>query len=356
RNEEALSASEKAIELDPDYALAWNNKGAVLVNLGRNEEALSALEKAIELDFNSANAWNIKGNALYGLDRYEEAISAYNKAIEIDPEFAFAWYNKGNVLYILYLNEEALLAYNKAIELDPEDAFAWNNKGIILSKLDRFEEAINAYDKAIEINPEHKSAWNGKEKALRQLGRSSEATDASLRLIYLDLKGYFKDYFLEIEVIMFLIISFILSRNFWKYIIKRKQKKNEQKQALKTERDRIIKKINSFLQPGEQIEDNNPKKEDINQPIWEKHAWEYEDLDPEVSRQIKDISQPDSFELDFNQKIPEKSTNSPEGSKYTGICPVCGSPLVWRRAKKTGELYRGCTNYNGGCRYNDRSH
>jgi hypothetical protein len=39
-----------------------------------------------------------------------------------------------------------------------------------------------------------------------------------------------------------------------------------------------------------------------------------------------------------------------------GICPKCGSRLVWRRARKTCERYRGCTNFQGGCRWNDRSY
>lgn len=41
---------------------------------------------------------------------------------------------------------------------------------------------------------------------------------------------------------------------------------------------------------------------------------------------------------------------------HAGICPLCGAPLVWRRAQLTGELYRGCTNFKGGCRWNDRSY
>lgn len=41
--------------------------------------------------------------------------------------------------------------------------------------------------------------------------------------------------------------------------------------------------------------------------------------------------------------------------KYAGVCPKCGSPLVWRRAKLTNEVYRGCTNFLQ-CRWNDRSY
>jgi hypothetical protein len=39
-----------------------------------------------------------------------------------------------------------------------------------------------------------------------------------------------------------------------------------------------------------------------------------------------------------------------------GTCPVCGSPVVWRIARRTDELYRGCTNFRRGCRWQDRSY
>jgi hypothetical protein len=39
-----------------------------------------------------------------------------------------------------------------------------------------------------------------------------------------------------------------------------------------------------------------------------------------------------------------------------GTCPNCRAPLVWRKARRTGELYRGCTNFQRGCRWQDRSY
>jgi serine/threonine protein kinase len=39
-----------------------------------------------------------------------------------------------------------------------------------------------------------------------------------------------------------------------------------------------------------------------------------------------------------------------------GTCPLCGSNMVWRQATKTGEMYKGCTNFEGGCRYQERSY
>lgn len=39
------------------------------------------------------------------------------------------------------------------------------------------------------------------------------------------------------------------------------------------------------------------------------------------------------------------------GSEIAAKCPRCGSSLVWRIARRTGERYRGCTNYPE-CKYN----
>jgi predicted RNA-binding Zn-ribbon protein involved in translation (DUF1610 family) len=59
---------------------------------------------------------------------------------------------------------------------------------------------------------------------------------------------------------------------------------------------------------------------------------------------------------DNNIQQTENKTVIPASSKVAGICPKCGSKLVWRVAQKTGEKYRGCTNYDGGCRYQERSY
>lgn len=137
-------------------------------------------------------------------------------------------------------------------------------------------------------------------------------------------------------------------------INKRKKLKTDKKVALKTERDRIINKINSFVQPEEQIEENNPKKEYINQPIWEEHPREYEDLDPENYHMLRESHKDKASKNTSSNSFLD--TGIREQGAYAGMCPVCGSQLFWRRAKKTGELYRGCTNYNGGCHYNERSY
>ena len=51
RYEEALAAYEQVLRLDPNNALAYNNKGYVLNKLNRKEEAQQAYEKARQLGY-----------------------------------------------------------------------------------------------------------------------------------------------------------------------------------------------------------------------------------------------------------------------------------------------------------------
>ena len=67
----------------------------------------------------------------------------------------------------------------------------------------------------------------------------------------------------------------------------------------------------------------------------------------------------DHIMLDWRESPKGFSSNFkpyPRRGMPAGICPRCGSTLVWRKARLKKELYKGCTNYQGGCRYHTRSY
>ncbi len=68
RWEEALEAYEQALELDPDNATYWVDKGVALARLGRPpEDRLAAYDAALAHNPNDATAWNNRGITLYAL-------------------------------------------------------------------------------------------------------------------------------------------------------------------------------------------------------------------------------------------------------------------------------------------------
>jgi tetratricopeptide (TPR) repeat protein len=91
---------EEAIRLDPNLADAyfWSLKAGALYKQGKYNEAITAYDEAIRLDPNRALVWNNKGTALSELGKYDEAIEAYDEAIRLDPNLAIARNSRGNIL------------------------------------------------------------------------------------------------------------------------------------------------------------------------------------------------------------------------------------------------------------------
>ena len=167
---EAIECYSEAIELNPQYVVAYNNRGVVKSSLGEIEEAIKNFNKAIELNPQYAEAYYSRGNAKSYSGEHEEAIKDYNKAIEFNPQFSEAYNNRGNAKSFLGKDGEAIKDYNQAIELNSQDADAYNNRGFSKSRLDEYEEAIKDYNKAIELNPQFASAYYNRGFAKEGLG------------------------------------------------------------------------------------------------------------------------------------------------------------------------------------------
>jgi tetratricopeptide (TPR) repeat protein len=158
----AISDYTKAIELDPNYAYAYNNRGVSKRNLKDYYGAIADYTKVIELDPNYAYAYNNRGLSKYDLKDYYGAIADNTKAIEINPNDAIAYYNRGISKYDLKDYYGAIADNTKAIELNPNYANAYNNRGISKRNLKDYYGAIADYTKAIELDPNYAIAYNNR--------------------------------------------------------------------------------------------------------------------------------------------------------------------------------------------------
>jgi tetratricopeptide (TPR) repeat protein len=104
------------------------DKGITLYNAGAYEQAIAEFTKAIELDPNLAIAYYNRGLAYLKLEQYNQSLADFNKTIELKPDMGEAWSAKGVVLEKLGNYEGALDAYNKALQINPNDQIAKNNK------------------------------------------------------------------------------------------------------------------------------------------------------------------------------------------------------------------------------------
>ncbi len=122
-------------------------------DLGKIQKAELLYRKAIDLNPNYAIAHSNLGNIWKEIGKLKEAELSYRKAIEIKPDYADAHYNLGNILKELGNLKEAEISTRKVIEINPNYTEAYYNLGTILRDLGKLKEALDSYLKVIEINP-----------------------------------------------------------------------------------------------------------------------------------------------------------------------------------------------------------
>ncbi len=85
--EDAVSAYGKAIELSPDFSMAYNNLGHAYFSKGDYEGAIPLLKKSIDLSNSGqeqAIAWKRLGDAFQKQGNYDKALYAYKRGDELD--------------------------------------------------------------------------------------------------------------------------------------------------------------------------------------------------------------------------------------------------------------------------------
>lgn len=166
---DAIRHFERAIELDPGFALAWVGlaNGHYLHRLyahSPEDEAFAsmeaALDRAFDLDDQLGEAYAVL--AILQLNRYEDGAAAQRslkRALELNPNNANAhlWY--GELLVGEGRVEEGLAHQGMAFELDPLSPVVNLNFGMSLRGLGRFDEAMSLFETAVQSDPDFPGAY-----------------------------------------------------------------------------------------------------------------------------------------------------------------------------------------------------
>jgi tetratricopeptide (TPR) repeat protein len=120
--EEAREDYEKAIEINPGYANAYNNLGNIKLNQGDYAGAIEDYNRAISLNGLFVEAHCNRGIAKEDLGDFTGAVKDYTRAIELDTEYGDAYFRRGKVKEHLEDYTGALLDFDRVLEIDPEAA------------------------------------------------------------------------------------------------------------------------------------------------------------------------------------------------------------------------------------------
>ena len=116
----------KCLRINPDYAIAYNNRGLAYSELGNYEDEIADYTRAIRIDPDYAHAYFNRGFEYTQLGNYEDAIADYTRAIRIDPDYASAYKYRGiskKKAGLSYCSD-----YKRACDLGKEKCCEWYYK------------------------------------------------------------------------------------------------------------------------------------------------------------------------------------------------------------------------------------
>ncbi|MEY2545539.1 MAG: hypothetical protein QOG48_656 [Verrucomicrobiota bacterium] len=118
---QAIREFQRAIELNPNYAIAHQQYGNnTLSALGRFEDAIAEGKRAVELDPLSLVINSDLGTDYYYARRYDEAIAQLRKTLEMDPGFYIAHLVLGQMLDAKGTHDAAIAELQKARALNDD--------------------------------------------------------------------------------------------------------------------------------------------------------------------------------------------------------------------------------------------
>jgi len=184
----ALQYFERALQKDPNYALAYTGVSAVWSARQQFRfappreaapKAKAAASKALALDGSLPEAHFRLGVLNFSTDwDWSAAEREFERAIELNPNFPDARSTYSHLLSIMKRPAEAMKQAERALQLDPFNSLFTAFYGTLLNQMHRYDDAIAQYDKVLRAVPNHTMALNGRRQALYQKHLYKEALEA----------------------------------------------------------------------------------------------------------------------------------------------------------------------------------
>jgi adenylate cyclase len=119
-----MDLAQKALALDPSLAEAHLAMGTALFSVLGPHASEKELDRAVELNPNLALAYDQYGWTFGEMGRFDEAIAAEKKALELDPLNTFLNTDLAFFFYWARRYEDAITQIRKTLELDSNNGFA----------------------------------------------------------------------------------------------------------------------------------------------------------------------------------------------------------------------------------------
>ncbi len=222
--EEAIKLYDEAINISPNDMTYYNNKAAVLIEMGKFDECEALIKSVLDrrYEINSAlpngasyekvaKLLNRMASMYVKQGKYSDAISYYNKSLTednnkntrnliretqsalekaekeayINPELAEQNREEGNSLFKQGKFADAKIKYDEAIKRNPKDAKLYSNRAAALTKLLAYPDALRDLEECLKLEPTFVKAYSRKGTVLffmKEYNKALEAYSAGLHV------------------------------------------------------------------------------------------------------------------------------------------------------------------------------
>jgi serine/threonine protein kinase/tetratricopeptide (TPR) repeat protein len=148
----AIPHLKKAVELDPNFAMAWATLGVSSTNTGHDAEGAQAVRKAYELRDRASEREKLYIQAHYYTEvtiEPEKALQVYAQWRQTYPRDTTPYVNAALAYSELGQPDKALDMASQAHRINPRDRYAYDNMAGAYEALNRFDEAKSIAEQAV---------------------------------------------------------------------------------------------------------------------------------------------------------------------------------------------------------------
>ncbi len=182
---DAIAILEKLVKVDPLNPFSKNALGLAYECRGMHNPAYKSFSAAIDLKPDYAAAYVNRGKVFMAAAEYQLAVQDFDWAIDEEPDNAVFHWRRGDARFALRMYEDAQADFEDAIRLDPSDAHGYYGRGRVRYQLGKFREALADFDQSIARKTDLAAAYTERARTRDRLADSAGAAadrDALKRL------------------------------------------------------------------------------------------------------------------------------------------------------------------------------
>jgi tetratricopeptide (TPR) repeat protein len=158
--EQAEKSFRKAISLAPDAVRPRIGLALVLVSKGNHKAAIEQLQAADDLDRTTPEIPYLLGRVRGASGDLPGGYRDFSQALQRRPDFAPALRDRADIAAELKRDADAIADYERILKDSPKDAPVMVKLGMVLDRVGRDAEAARWYEEALKINPSFAPAYN----------------------------------------------------------------------------------------------------------------------------------------------------------------------------------------------------